>query len=328
MCSMCNICALYAVLGSGAGREARDSLLADDICRTPVCAMVVQEIQSAQEYERVVEQSEGMVVVDFYATWCGPCKAIAPVFASLSEHPKFSGHVFVRVNVENVRAAASKARVTSMPTFVVFVKGKEVERMSGAHRQQLESMIDRYAKTVSPADRKGLNNVKGFYQLNSLIDYRQLDCLNMDKDYPLRSIFEKEGHLQSDVDEQLLLYIPVWMDFKSTVRIHSLILESKNQAQAPLCISLFINLTALPSFEDVSCSGFQPTQRIEDITYDVNGRSVIPLRYVKFQRVISLVLFVESNGGNEDVSRIDNLTVVGETTEEAANNGIVQKTEE
>lgn len=78
----------------------------------------------------------------------------------------------------------------------------------------------------------------------------------------------------------------------------------------------------------MSGSGSQPTQRIENITYDANGRSVIPLRYVKFQRVVSLVLFVESNGGNEDVSRIDNLMVIGETTEEAANNGIVQKMEE
>ncbi|KTW32740.1 thioredoxin [Pneumocystis jirovecii RU7] len=287
--------------------------------------MVVQEIQTVQEYERIVEHSGNIVIVDFYATWCGPCKAIGPIFTSLSEHPKFLGNiVFARINVENVRSVASKVRVTSMPTFVVFVKGKEAERMSGAHRQQLELLIEKYAKTASPINKKDSDEVKGFYQLNSLIDQRQLDCLNMDKNYPFRSIFEKEGHLQSDVDEQLLLYIP----FKSTVRIHSLILECKNQAQAPLCVSLYINLISLPSFEDVSGSGSQPTQRIENITYDANGRSVIPLRYVKFQRVVSLVLFVESNGGNEDVSRIDNLMVIGETTEEAANNGIVQKMEE
>lgn len=77
--------------------------------------MVVQEIQTVQEYERIVEHSGNIVIVDFYATWCGPCKAIGPIFTSLSEHPKFLGNiVFARINVENVRSVASKVRVTSM----------------------------------------------------------------------------------------------------------------------------------------------------------------------------------------------------------------------
>lgn len=86
-------------------------------------------------------------------------------------------------------------------------------------------------------------------------------------------------------------------------------------------------MTSLPSFDDVSNSGINPTQRVEEIVYDACGRATIPLRFVKFQRVISLVLFVEANQDDE-VSRIDNLTIVGETIEEAINNGIVQKMEE
>ncbi|KAG4306068.1 hypothetical protein PORY_000056 [Pneumocystis oryctolagi] len=258
--------------------------------------MVVQEIQTAQEYDRVVEGGRSTVVVEFYATWCGPCKAIGPVFAALSEHPKFNGCiVFVKVNVENVRAAALKARVTSMPTFVVFVNGKEVERILGAHRQQLEWMIDKYAKSAVPISSKvgrgervlSIKQSGGYPSSTVLVIGKrrltvlQLDCLNMDKKYPVRSIFEKDGYLQSDVDEQLLLYIPVSV---------------------------------------TGCRG--PTQRVESIAYDANCRAVIPLRFVKFQRVISLVLFVESNKDNQEVSRIDNLTVIGETVEEAANNGI------
>lgn len=77
---------------------------------------------------------------------------------------------------------------------MVFVKGKEAERMSGAHRQQLELLIEKYAKTASPINKKGIcgfwavlsgrnrlkfvfidsDEVKGFYQLNSLIDQRQV----------------------------------------------------------------------------------------------------------------------------------------------------------
>ncbi|KAG5437447.1 hypothetical protein PCK2_001002, partial [Pneumocystis canis] len=204
-----------------------------------------------------------------------------------------------------------------------FVNGVETERLSGANRQQLEWMIEKHIKSAAFVNNKESDDVKGFYHLNNLVNIRQLDCLNMDKKYPFYCIFEKDGYLQSDVDEQLLLYIP----FKSTVRIHSLILECKNQPQAPSCLSLFINLTALPSFDDVSGSNTQPTQHIDKISYE-NGRATIPLRFVKFQRVVSLVLFVESNEGNEDVSRIDNLIIVGETTEEATNNGIVQKMEE
>ncbi|KAG4303077.1 hypothetical protein PCK1_000743 [Pneumocystis canis] len=293
--------------------------------------MTVQEIETIQEYDQIIYNgNKKIVIVDFYATWCGPCKMISPIFLTLSEHPRFSEFItFIKVNVEKVHLAASKAQITSMPTFVVFVNGVEAERISGANRQQLEWIVEKYTKSAALSNNKESNDLKGFYHLNNLVNIRQvqflkLDCLNTDKKYPFDCIFEKDGYLQSDVDEQLLLYIP----FKSTVRIHSLILECKNQTQAPSCLSLFINLTALPSFDDVSGSGAQPTQRINKIFYDENGRTVIPLRFVKFQRVVSLVLFVESNEGEEDVSRIDNLIIVGETTEEATNNGIVQKVEE
>lgn len=285
--------------------------------------MVVQEILTSQDYDRTVLNINQIVIVEFYASWCGPCKIIAPVFASLSEHPKFSNLLFIKVNVDNVRAAASKAKISSMPTFVVYMNGKEVERISGAQRQQLEWMIEKYSKMSTSAKNKGLDDMKGFYPLNNFIDIHQLDCLNVDKTYPFSCIFEEDGYLQSDVDEQLLLYIP----FKLTVRIFSLIFECKNQKQAPSRFSLFINLTSLPSFDDVSGTGIEPTQRIEEISYNENGRAVVPLRFVKFQRVVSLVLFVETNQGDEDISRIDKIIVVGETTEEAANNGIVQKNE-
>ncbi|KTW31432.1 thioredoxin [Pneumocystis carinii B80] len=285
--------------------------------------MVVQEIQTSQDFDRIVYDTNNIVVVEFYATWCGPCKAIAPVFITLSEHPKFSDIIFIKVDVDHLRSVASKAKISSMPTFVVYMNGTEAERISGANRQQLEFIIEKYSSMAVSIKGKESKDMKGFYPLNCFVDVRQLDCLNMDKKYPSRCIFEKEGYLQSDVDEQLLLYIP----FKSTVRIFSLVLECKNQKQAPSCLSLYINMTSLPSFDDVSDSGVKPTQRIEEISYDADGCVTIPLRFVKFQRVVSLVLFVEANQDDE-VSRIDNLTIVGETVEEAVNNGIVQKMEE
>ncbi|KKK19912.1 hypothetical protein AOCH_002522 [Aspergillus ochraceoroseus] len=88
--------------------------------------------------------STGPVVVDFFATWCGPCKAIAPTIGKLSE--TYPNVRFIQVDVDKVRDVASQLQVRAMPTFVLFKDGKELEkRVVGGNVKELEEMI----KTIS-----------------------------------------------------------------------------------------------------------------------------------------------------------------------------------
>lgn len=80
-----------------------------------------------------------IVCYDFYTTWCGPCKLIAPYFESLKNI--FTDVTFVKVNIEEEEKMAQAFDVSRIPTFVVTVDGTEVNRMSGADKQKLVQMI-------------------------------------------------------------------------------------------------------------------------------------------------------------------------------------------
>ena len=76
------------------------------------------------------EVSEGVVVVDFFATWCGPCKMLTPVFEELSA--ELDGKAkFVKVDIDQSSDIASKLEVVNVPTLKVFKNGKVVRTLVG-----------------------------------------------------------------------------------------------------------------------------------------------------------------------------------------------------
>ncbi|KAK4488464.1 hypothetical protein RD792_004228 [Penstemon davidsonii] len=79
------------------------------------------------------------MVVDFSATWCGPCKFIEPVFHEMSV--KYSDVDFVKIDVDELADVAREFGVQAMPTFVLLKQGKEVERVTGAKKDELEQKI-------------------------------------------------------------------------------------------------------------------------------------------------------------------------------------------
>jgi thioredoxin 1 len=95
------------------------------------------------------------LVADFYATWCPPCKTIAPVYAQLSTTHAAPGKIaFVKVNVDEQREIAAQYGITAMPTFLVFKEGKKVEEVKGADVRALKSAVEAASKGAREAEVK------------------------------------------------------------------------------------------------------------------------------------------------------------------------------
>ena len=82
-----------------------------------------------------------LVVLDFFATWCGPCKRMGPIMEMVSQ--QFKNVVFLKVDVDENIETSMKYEITSMPTFLFFKKKEVVERFSGSAKDKVISIIDR-----------------------------------------------------------------------------------------------------------------------------------------------------------------------------------------
>ncbi|CAA7055350.1 unnamed protein product [Microthlaspi erraticum] len=88
-----------------------------------------------------IKESSKLLVVDFSASWCGPCRMIEPAFIAMAE--KFTDVEFVKLDVDELPDVAKEFNVTGMPTFVLVKRGKEVDRIVGARKDELEKKISK-----------------------------------------------------------------------------------------------------------------------------------------------------------------------------------------
>lgn len=87
------------------------------------------KIVNTGNFRGAVEDNKGVVVVDFFATWCGPCKMLAPVFESVSE--ELSDAKFVKVDIDESLELAQKFGISTVPTMMIFKDGKVVDKLVG-----------------------------------------------------------------------------------------------------------------------------------------------------------------------------------------------------
>ena len=100
-------------------------------------------------FEREVLQSDVPVVLDFWAEWCPPCRALAPTFEELAK--QYEGRVrFVKLNVDENQQVPQRFGIKGIPTLVFFDGGREVERVVGASsKSALERIVDKYIKVAA-----------------------------------------------------------------------------------------------------------------------------------------------------------------------------------
>ncbi|XP_029470984.1 thioredoxin-2-like [Rhinatrema bivittatum] len=101
---------------------------------------MVQTIKSKEEFDQLIESSDKLVVTDFTASWCGPCKKIAPYYEALCK--QYTEVVFLKVDVDEVGDLAEAWKISSVPTFIFFKKGKKVAELKGANEAALKAKIE------------------------------------------------------------------------------------------------------------------------------------------------------------------------------------------
>jgi thioredoxin 1 len=88
-----------------------------------------QKTANAEPFQQLI-QSSAPVLVDFYADWCGPCKAMNPVIQEVARATQGKARV-IKVNIDKSDSAAITYNVNAVPTFIIFKNGKQVWRHSG-----------------------------------------------------------------------------------------------------------------------------------------------------------------------------------------------------
>ena len=89
---------------------------------------MVEVMKSVEEFDRTLQEND-VVLADFFATWCGPCKMLSPVVEKVSEkHPEIK---FVKADVDALSELASRYGIASIPTLIVFRNGEKVNQGLG-----------------------------------------------------------------------------------------------------------------------------------------------------------------------------------------------------
>jgi thioredoxin 1 len=103
------------------------------------------ELNDQNFEQEVLKYTEGPVLVDFYAVWCGPCKMQGPIVEALAEQLKETKMKVFKVNVEAAQATASKYDIMSIPTLVIFRNGEVKEVMMGLNSGEvLKEKLEKY----------------------------------------------------------------------------------------------------------------------------------------------------------------------------------------
>uniref|UniRef100_A0A1B6H2V4 PITH domain-containing protein n=1 Tax=Cuerna arida TaxID=1464854 RepID=A0A1B6H2V4_9HEMI len=266
--------------------------------------MSVIAITSDSQFQtQLTSNASKLIVVDFTASWCGPCLRMAPVFEQLSR--TYNRAVFLKVDVDVCQETAAAQGVSSMPTFIFYRNRTKIDRMSGADPTLLEEKIRQYYNTGLENEEESASNAQGHMDLTPFIMSKHCEALNESNNHTLAHCLQgDENFLESSCDNQLIIPIV----FSQAVKIHSIRFKAP-ASNGPKTVKLFINQPNTLDFDEATNN--VPTQILEVNPNDLSAGNAINLRFVKFQNVQNIQIFVQDNQDGSDVTRIDHLQLIG-----------------
>ncbi|KAJ4411058.1 Thioredoxin-like protein 1 [Didymella pomorum] len=309
------------------------------------------ETSSASQLSQLISSSR-IVVLNFYNEENQSSKAIIPVYDQLAQQLSRANKItFAKVSVKKQAQIAESYNITNTPTFIIFKNGQQIRKFSGSNAQHLSDAIKSLAQEAESDGGaggfgeasgsgggawRGAGLPRGYIDITEQVDVRGLDLLNADSDFGgVRTLFETsrpsslnkgkgsadtKDWVESDVDNQLMLYVP----FTSTLKIHTIQITSNPPVDEdddeipvrPKTIHVWTNRQHNLGFEEAEDIPSTQTIELKESDWDKEtGTAKLELRFVKFQNVYSLVLFVQDGDGDSEKTRIDRIRFIGETGE-------------
>ncbi|KAK0656722.1 PITH domain-containing protein [Cercophora newfieldiana] len=307
---------------------------------------------SVESSDRLKEftQSFRLFLVIFYSEQDAASKAITNFPEQLSTTTSIPDSMkFAKVDVAVRQEIADEYQITTIPSFVYFKNGKVVDKVQGVNAAQLTNLM-RKIKTdaegaksndassssgggSSSANWRGAELPRGYGDITSQIELQRCELLNVDSEGgSVRVLFDSskpstlsggkataKDWVESDTDEQLMLFMP----FQSVLKLHTLQITSlppqdDDDDEAPMrprTIKLFSNKPHNLGFDEAEDMASTQTIELSEKDWSAEGTASIPLRYVKFQNVTSLVMFVVNGDGDSEKVRLDRLRLIGEAGE-------------
>eukprot|EP01125_Pyxidicula_operculata_P005173 TRINITY_DN187_c0_g1_i1.p1 TRINITY_DN187_c0_g1~~TRINITY_DN187_c0_g1_i1.p1 ORF type:complete len:283 (+),score=66.81 TRINITY_DN187_c0_g1_i1:283-1131(+) len=271
----------------------------------------MEEISSDLVFSERLQQAEAnkqKLVVDFTASWCGPCQQIAPYYKELSE--KYKDVTFLKVDIDKCKLTSLREGVQGVPTFHFYCGKTLVNKMVGAKKEGLLENVKNLAdKSFDELVKQSQNEANdGDKDLSKLIDMSRSECLNYQEGIKWETVFgENEVSLKSDCDAQILFNI----GFKNIVSLKTIKFTAP-KGSGPKVVKLFVNKLNLGFSE---AEDYEATQTLKLSEQDLSSDSApIKLDSVKFIKTDILTIFVASNLADEDVSVISKISLHGRST--------------
>jgi thioredoxin len=293
----------------------------------------MQEIRSLSEFNKA--KTSSLLIIDFYAVWCGPCKAISPAFEKLStQHTSSSFITFAKCDVDKAKDVAQACGITAMPTFQFFKGGKKVDEVKGADVQQLTTKIGYYTSAAVKENGASANGgaEKGTAKdstpgsLRSAIDIpasRLLGASNLSSVRNIASPPPAGYAVASAAGPRVLIHIPfTGAVTPSTLKIT---IAKDGSSNAPSRIQVGSNVPVRFTKDkegvesndldfEASLAKAENTQAFNVYSDEyVNGTAELKLKASKFKGVKSLTIRIDANMSGEEkvVSKIGVMDIIG-----------------